>query len=165
MQKIQERVLRFVLKDSVSDYETLLSKSELDSFRMSSIKIMVVEIYKILNDMGPRYLSYLFSKSITPYQSRDDNKLIQPLKRTTSFRIKSFAYFGTYLWNMLPQHIKNLVSLYNFKSLIRKWSAPTCCCSVCMQVVWFRYCLYKSISWHMFFLDLLGYIWKRCCHL
>ena len=57
MQKIQEEALRFVLKDSISDYETLLSKSELDSFRISSIKIMAVEIYKILNDMGPRYLS------------------------------------------------------------------------------------------------------------
>ena len=101
--------------------------------------------------MGPRYLSHLFSKSIIPYQLRDDNKLIQPLKRTTSFGIKYFAYFGTHLWNMLPQHIKNSVSLYNFKSLIRKWSGPTCCCSVCTQVVWFRYCLYKSILWHMFF--------------
>ena len=110
--------------------------------------------------MGPRYLSHLFSKSIIPYQLRDDNKLIQPLKRTTSFGIKSFAYFGTHLWNMLPQHIKNSVSLYNFKSLIRKWSGPTCCCSVCTQVVWFRYCLYKSTLWHVFFLHLLGHIWK-----
>ena len=70
---------------------------------------MAVEIYRILNDMGPRYLSQLFSKSSIPYQLRDDNKLIQPLKRTTSFGIKSFAYFGTHLWNMLPQHIKNSV--------------------------------------------------------
>ena len=160
MQKMQEGTLRFVLKDSISDYETLSSKSELDSFRISSIKIMAVEIYKILNDMGPRYLSHLFSKSIIPYQLRDDNKLIQPLKPTTSFEIKSFAYFGTHLWNMLPQHMKNSVSLYNFKSLIRKWSGPTCCCSVCTQVVWFRYCLYKSNYDICFFLDILGYIWK-----
>ena len=160
MQKIQERALRFVLKDPISDYETLLSKSDLDSFRISSIKIMAVEIYKILNDMGPRYLSHLFSKSIIPYHLRDDNRLIQPLQWTTSFWIKSFAYFGTHLWNMLPQHIENSVSLYNFKSFIRKWSGPTCCCSVCTQVVWSRYCLYTSVSWHMFFLDLLGYIWK-----
>ena len=74
MQKIQGRALRFVLKDSISYYETLLSKRELDSFRTSSIKIMAVEIYTILNDMGPRYLSNLLSKSIIPYQLRDDNK-------------------------------------------------------------------------------------------
>ena len=64
--------------------------------------------------------------------------------------------YGTCYHNIF----KNSVSLYNFKSLIRKWSSLTCRCSVCTQVVWFRYCLYKSISWHKFFLDLFAYIWK-----
>ena len=70
IQKLQERALRFVLKDSTSDYETLLSKSEFDSFRISPIKTMAVEIYKILNGMSPEYLSSLFSKSNVPYQLR-----------------------------------------------------------------------------------------------
>ena len=45
MQKIQERALRFVLKDSVSDYDTLLTKCGIDSFRISSPKSMALEIY------------------------------------------------------------------------------------------------------------------------
>ena len=53
MQKLQERALRFVLKDSISDYQTLLSKGSVDSFRISSLKNMAVEIYKILNGMDP----------------------------------------------------------------------------------------------------------------
>ena len=53
---------------------------------------MAVEIYKILNGMSPEYLSSLFSKSNVPYQLRDSNKLIQPLKRTTTFGIKSLSY-------------------------------------------------------------------------
>ena len=44
MQKLQERALRFVLKDSISDYKTLLSKGGVDSFRISSLKNMAVEI-------------------------------------------------------------------------------------------------------------------------
>ena len=60
MQKIQERALRFALKDSVSDYKSLLSKSDVDSFRISSMKNMDIEIYKILNKMGPGYLSSRF---------------------------------------------------------------------------------------------------------
>ena len=138
IQKLQERALRFVLKDSTSDYETLLSKSDFDSFRISSVKTMAVEIYKILNGMGPEYLSTLFSKSNVPYQLRDGNKLTQPLKRTTTFGIKSLAYFGTHLWNMLPHHIKNSVSLREFKSMIGKWSGPTCHCCVCTLVVWYH---------------------------
>ena len=66
MQKIQERALRFVLKYSSSDYNILLSKCGVDSFRISSLKAMAVEIYKNLNDKSPEYLS-LFSKASIPY--------------------------------------------------------------------------------------------------
>ena len=45
----------------------MMSKSDFDSFRISSIKTMAVEIYKILNDMSPGYLSFLFSKSNVPH--------------------------------------------------------------------------------------------------
>ena len=119
MQKLQERALRFVLKDSISDYETLLSKGGVDSFRISSLKNMAVEIYKILNGMDPKYLSALFSKVSTPYNLRDDNKLIQSLKRTTTYGIKSLAYYGTHLWNTLPHDIKGALTLNNFKTFKR----------------------------------------------
>ena len=85
VQKLQERALRFVLNDSNSDCETLLSKNDFDSYRISSIKLMAVEIYNILSGMGPEYLSTLFSKSNVPYQLGYGNKLIQPLKRRSTF--------------------------------------------------------------------------------
>ena len=119
MQKLQVRALRFVLRDLISDYETLLSKGGVDSFRISSLKTMAVEIYKILNGMDPEYLSPIFSKSTTPYNLRDDNKLIQPLKRTTTYGIKSLAYYGTHLWNLLPHDIKGSLTLNNFKTLLK----------------------------------------------
>ena len=36
--KIQERALRFVLKDSVSCYDDLISKAKVDAFRVSAVK-------------------------------------------------------------------------------------------------------------------------------
>ena len=131
--KIQK--LRFVLKDSISDYDTLLSKGGVDSFRISSLKTMGVEIYKILNGMNPEYLSPLFSISTTLYNLRDNNKLIQPIKRTTTYGIKSLAYYGTHLWNLLPLDVKGAITLNNFKTLMRKWAGPTCGCSVCDMVI------------------------------
>ena len=131
---IQERALRFVLKDSVSDYDTLLTKCGIDSFRISSLKSMAVEIYKILNDMSPEYLS-LFSKSSIPYSLRDNNKLIQQKMRTTTFGIKSFSYYGAHLWNSLPVDIKIAVTLGNFKTLVKNWQGPSCHCSVCQLII------------------------------
>ena len=134
MQKLQERALRFVLKDSISDYETLLSKGGVHSYRISSLKTMAVGI-KILNGMDPKYMSALFSKASTPYNLRDDNKLIQPLKRTTTYGIKSLAYYGTHLWYSLPHDIKGALTLNNFKTLLKKWVGPTCGCSVCEMII------------------------------
>ena len=37
---------------------------------------MAVEMYKILNGMNTEYLSPLFSRSTTPYNLRDNDKLI-----------------------------------------------------------------------------------------
>ena len=48
--------------------------------------------------MDSKYLSPLFSRSTTPCNLRDDDKLIQPLKRTTTLGIKSLAYCGTQHW-------------------------------------------------------------------
>ena len=89
MQKIQERALCFVLKDTTSDYSILLSKFGADCVRISSLKEMAVEIYKILNDKSPEYLS-LFSKASILYSLWVNNKLIQQKVRTTIFGVKSF---------------------------------------------------------------------------
>ena len=94
-----------------------------------------VEIYKILNGMNPEYLSHLFSRSTTPYNLRDNSKLIQPIKRTTTYGVKSLAYYGTHLWNLLPLDVKGAITLNNFKTLMRKWAGPTCGCSVCDMVI------------------------------
>ena len=89
----------------------------------------IVAVYCIIpaNHKG---LSALFSKASTPYNLRDHNKLIQPLKRTTTYGIKSLAYYGTHLWNSLPHDIKGALTLNNFETLLRKWAGPTCGCSV-----------------------------------
>ena len=132
IQKLQERALRFGLKDSISDYDT---SNGVNSFLISSLKTMAVEIYNILNGMNPEHLSPLFSRSTTPYSLRDNNKLIQPIKRTTTYGIKSLAYYGTHLWNLLPLDVKGAITLNNFKKLMRKWAGPTCGCSICDMVI------------------------------
>ena len=75
--KIQERALRFVLKDHTSSYNDLLLKSGFDSFRIYALKSLMIELFKILEGMTPDYLSELFVKADNPYDTRDKCKLIQ----------------------------------------------------------------------------------------
>ena len=123
IQKLQERALFFFPKDSISDYKVLLSKGGVDSPCISSLKTMAVHFYKILNGMDPEYLSSLFSTPTTPYDVNDNNKLIQPFKRTITYGIKSLAYHGTHLWNLLPLDVKGAIPLNDFETLMRNWRA------------------------------------------
>ena len=95
--KIQERALRFVLKDHISNYKKLLLKSGFDSFRIYAVKSLMIELFKILEGMTPNYLSELFVKAKTPYDTRDKRKLIQTLKRTYTYGLRSFQYHGAHV--------------------------------------------------------------------
>ena len=116
--------------------KNLLLKSGFDSFRIYAVKSLVIELFKILEGMTPNYLSELFGKADTPYDTRDKFKLIQPLKRTTTYGLRSFQYYCAHVWNMLPVNIKAAQSLREFKSLIRSWPGPTCSCQLCVALLW-----------------------------
>ena len=110
-------------------------KSGFDSFRIYAVKSLMTELFKILEGMAPDYLSELFVKADNPYDTRDKCKLIQPLKRTTTYGLRSFQYYGAHIWNMLPINIKAAQSLYEFKSFIRSWPGPTCSCQICTALL------------------------------
>ena len=95
----------------------------------------MIELFKILEGMTPDYLFELFVKADNPYDTRDKCKLIQPLKRTTTYGQCYFQYYGAHVWNMLPINIKAAQSLYEFKSFIRSWPGPTCSCHICTALL------------------------------
>ena len=114
----------------------LLIYSGFDSFRIYAVKCLMIELFKILEGITPNYLSDLFVKADNPYDTRDKNKLRQPLKRTTTYGLPSFQYYGAHVWNMLPINMKTAHSLHEFKSLIRAWPGPTCSCQICTALLW-----------------------------
>ena len=134
IKKIQQRALRFVLKDYTSEYDILLRKAEVVSIRVMTIKYIAIEIYKILNDKSPVYLKEIVQKKDIPYSLRDPDKLVQPRVNSTAYGIKSLRYYGAKLWNSMPIYIKEACSLQEFKLLIKQWSGPECQCAICNMI-------------------------------
>ena len=62
--------------------------------------------------------------------------MIQPLKKTATYGLRPFQYYGAHVWNMLPINIKAAHSLHEFKSLIRSWPGPTCSRHICIALLW-----------------------------
>ena len=108
----------------------------------------MVELFKILEGMTPNYLSELFIKADTPYDTRDKCKLMQPLKRTSTCGLRSFQYYGAHVWNIISINIKAAQPLHKFKPLIRSWPGPTCSCQICTALLWLM------IDWLIVFISI-----------
>ena len=55
--------------------------------------------------------------------------------KTDLYGINSLSYFGPTVWSMLPDDIKNSVSLEVFKSKIKSWKITNCTCKLCRSYV------------------------------
>ena len=54
-----------------------------------------------------------------------------PQVRTTYHGLHSFRFAGATPWNELPNELRNVSSLSQFKSLINSWSGGSCRCGSC----------------------------------
>ena len=118
MEKIQERASRFIYEDFNSDYDTLLLKSGLSSLKIRRLRMMAIEIFKILHKQSPAYLNDIVSFKHISYSFRRQQTVEIPQVRTTNhgFGLYSLRYAGATLWNELPDAIRAQTNLNQFKS-------------------------------------------------
>jgi hypothetical protein len=57
----KERALRLIYENFNSDYDTLLLKSGLPSLKIRRLRMMAIEIFKILHKQSPAYLNDIVS--------------------------------------------------------------------------------------------------------
>ncbi len=78
VEKIQERALRYVLNDFNDTYCNLLQRAPKSTLYLSCLRILAIEIFKVLNDMTLLYMKISFIKECIAYELRYFNPLIQP---------------------------------------------------------------------------------------
>ena len=80
-------------------------------------------MYKTLNELAPDYLQCLFTqRHVNDYNLRNlEGKLSLP-KPNANYLKRSFCYSGACLWNNLPQDLKSIASVGQFKRGIKKVS-------------------------------------------
>ena len=118
MAKIQERCLRIVYKDYDSSYDRLLEMASTTSLVISRLRILLLEVYKSIHHLNPKCMSGLFEVKHTNYSLRNPVKLVQPMKRTSTYGLRSVSYTGAKLWNDLSPLLSNDVEIEDFKSLM-----------------------------------------------
>ena len=83
-------------------------------------KAEAIMMFKSLNGLAPVYLRDLFSEQHTDYDLRDSFRKLNLPKPRTDYLKRSFGYSGALLWNSLPENIRAIRSIGQFKKEINR---------------------------------------------
>ena len=130
LQKLQNRAARIIMNFKNESGQSLLARNSLDwtnlEERRAQIKAKLM--YKSINNLAPERLSNLFqnlfqnSNKVYDYDLRGSSSRLCLPRPKTEFMKKSFSYNGAYIWNQIPEDIRNSVS---YKTFCRKLSSST----------------------------------------
>ena len=121
--------------DFEASYEDLLSKGGKSKINVRRLRILRVEIYKILNDLNPSFMNSIFKLKINGREVRDKYKLNldMPKWNQKTFGYKSFRVLGPKIWNNLPYYVKCSENLNTFKKMLKVWDGNSRKCNLCKK--------------------------------
>ncbi len=79
--------------------------SSKDSLFIGRLKRVVLNIFKIMNDLSPVFQIELFTKKIVPYDLRNDYVFDIPMCNTVTYGINSLCYQDMKLWGSLDSTV------------------------------------------------------------
>ena len=121
LKKATREGVAILFRDTTSPYDSLLKRGNFLPLSVYRIRCLAIEVYKCFHGLNPDYLNNLFKQSSTKYDMRDSCCLEQPKFNTFPYRQRSFRYYGSKLWNLLPYSVKNTKDLNVFKNNITRW--------------------------------------------
>ena len=77
-------------------------------------------MFKSLNGLAPVYLHEIFSERHTDHHLHDSFHKLNLPKPRTNYLKRSFGYSGALLWNSLPESIRAIRSIGQFKKEINR---------------------------------------------
>ena len=80
---------------------------------------MACDVYKIVNDLSPQYISDLVNIKVSPYDFRGEKKADIP-------RVNSTRSEAPRIWNRLPNNLRVAESYPQFRRLIQRWDGLGC---------------------------------------
>ena len=131
LEKLQERALRFINNDYSSTLGELLNLSNTQPLHVRRIKQMACEVYKIVNNLSPKYIQDLVTVKNSPYNFRREKTAEVPRANTTRYGLRSFRSEAPRIWNSLPNNVRLAESYPQFRRLLRDWNGFGCKCPVC----------------------------------
>ena len=107
LEELNKRILRLILVDYLSPYDSLLTRVNTNSLCNKRVQKFLILLYKsLVFTHFPAYMKDVFSLRSSSDNLRGNNILSLRKPRTTSYGLNSFFYFSSKLWNTLPDSIR-----------------------------------------------------------
>ena len=133
--KLHERALRLVYDKQNLTFQELLDLDDSITIHHKNIQKLAVEMFKIKNNLSPPLMKGIFKENTNTYDLRNKRCWEPPNVRTVRYGSETIRYRGPKTWDMVPQHIKDSVSLAEFKSKIKTWKPNDCACRLCKTFI------------------------------
>ena len=106
-------------------FDQLLQIDKSYNIYHKNIQILAIELYKVKNNLSNQIMQIFEKRQKVHYNLRFQTDFVLPGVNTTYFGLYSLRYFSSKIWNVIPDEIKNSLSLDEFKTKIRQWKPRT----------------------------------------
>ena len=125
---MHERCLRIVYSDKTPCFEKHLETDRSVPIHIRNLQILATEFFKEIKDLAPTIFSEIFPKRSVQYNLRHASEFSVPNVKSIFHGTESLSYLGPKIWDLVPEELKELLSLSAFKIAIKKWKPQNCPC-------------------------------------
>ena len=129
--KLHERSIRIILNDYSSDFNMLLENSNDICNHHRNIQALLIEVLKMQNGLAPPIMKSILNKRFNTYNIRNFQTFVTERKRAAWCGLENLGYRYPQLWSLLPESLKKMNSLSQFKRNIKHWICRDCPCRLC----------------------------------
>ena len=133
--KLHERGLRLVYKDSDLTFEELLHKDKSFTIHQRNLQNLATEMYKVYNNLSPSLVQSIFPQREVSYNLRNRNPFRSCNVHSVFHGTETISFRGPKIWEMVPEDIKNCNTLNAFKVKISNWEPVGCTCRLCQRYI------------------------------
>ena len=133
--RLHERALRLVYKDSQLSFEELLEQDNSFTIHHRNLQKLATEIFKVKKDISPTFMKNIFCDSSNPYNLRSGSEFMTSNIHTVAYGSETISFRGPKIWAIVPKDIKNSNTLNEFKYKIKKWKPVGCTCRLCQVFI------------------------------
>ena len=113
--KLHEQALRLVYDDYETSFSDLLAIDGSFTIHQTNIQTLLLQMYKIKHNLSENCLKDLCSIVNGNYNIRSQSDFVVPSINTVFYGANSINYFGSVIWNSLPNDLRNI---YDFNLFI-----------------------------------------------